>query len=173
MFETIKNLFKANSLKDKVDRLERINKELNAKIDNTSFIFNEHMNKVFGNQYVRVESEGSNIYAICEKVELGITKYDIIVMMHIKDVDTHAVSLRCFTLEEFNSNVSIISAFQAKTKESYADLIDKANEEFMKNRPIKAKKNAKPAKKEDAQENAPMNEQSNKKRKSVKPKNNK
>lgn len=169
MFETIKNLFKANSLKDKADRLERINKELNVKIDNTSFIFNEYMNKIFGNQYVRVKSEESNIYAICEKVEVGITKYDILVTIHIKDVDTSAKSLRCFALDELSSNVSIISAFQAKTKEDYGDLIDKANEEFMKNRPAKTKKNIKSAKKEDA----PKNEQSNKKRKSVKPKNNK
>ena len=169
MFETIKNLFKANSLKDKADRLERINKELTAKIDNTSFVFNEYMNKTFGNQYVRIKSEESNIYAICEKVEVGITKYDILVTMHIKDVDTSAKSIRCFTLDELSSNVSIISAFQAKTKESYGDLIDKANEEFMKNRPARSKKTAKPAKKEDA----PKNEQNNKKRKSVKPKNNK
>ena len=173
MFETIKNLFKANSLKEKSDRLERINKELNAKIDNTSFIFNEYMNKTFGNKYVRIKREESNLYAICEKVEIGITKYDILVTMHIKDVDTFTESLRCFTLDEFSSNVSIISAFQAKTKESYGDLIDKANEEFMKNRPAKSKKNTKTAKKENAQENAPKNEQSNKKRKSVKPKNNK
>jgi hypothetical protein len=129
---------------------------------------------------VRVKDEGKNIYAICNKVEVCINKYNILVTIHLKDIDSNLESFRCFTIDEFGSNVSIISSFHAKkaakSKGQYVDAIDETNESSTKNKPVNTKKTVKPTKKEDAPtklDSSVDSSKPNKKRKSVKPKNNK